>query len=265
MNKLATPSDRLRHAREQAHYATASDAARAMGIEEPTYLGHENGNRGLGRAGQRYARFYGVSLDWLLDGRGSMRPTPPQLERSRPGRRRPAPRGLEEDGRPYRQAALHADGRIGIPPGEIPQVAAQIGMGLTAEADQIQIPLGGGAVAALPVTGTWKLPDVAVNRLLAGASLESVHVIEGVGDSMEPIIRSGDMVFIDTSQRSPSPPGIFALYDGIGITMKHLEVVPNTDPVRVKIIPENSRYSSYDQELDEIRIIGRYVGRFTKD
>src|SRR5690242_7828420 len=40
-----------------------------MGIEEPTYLGHENGSRGLSRAAPRYARFFGVSLDWLIDGR----------------------------------------------------------------------------------------------------------------------------------------------------------------------------------------------------
>ena len=66
----ASPHQRLRIAREQAGFSRASDAARAMGIEEPTYLGHENGSRGLSRAAPRYARFFGVSLDWLIDGRG---------------------------------------------------------------------------------------------------------------------------------------------------------------------------------------------------
>jgi phage repressor protein C with HTH and peptisase S24 domain len=65
-----TPHQRLRLAREQAGFAHASDAARAMGVEEPTYLGHENGSRGLSRAAARYARFFGVSLDWLIDGLG---------------------------------------------------------------------------------------------------------------------------------------------------------------------------------------------------
>jgi phage repressor protein C with HTH and peptisase S24 domain len=67
---LEAPHQRLRLAREQAGFLHASDAARAMGIEEPTYLGHENGSRGLSRAAARYARFFGVSLDWLIDGRG---------------------------------------------------------------------------------------------------------------------------------------------------------------------------------------------------
>ena len=69
---LDTPHQRLRFAREQAGYASASDAARAIGVEEPTYLGHENGSRGLSRAAPRYARFFGVSLDWLIDGRGAL-------------------------------------------------------------------------------------------------------------------------------------------------------------------------------------------------
>jgi phage repressor protein C with HTH and peptisase S24 domain len=67
-----SPHQRLRVAREQAGFSRASDAARAMGIEEPTYLGHENGSRGLSRAAPRYARFFGVSLDWLIDGRSAL-------------------------------------------------------------------------------------------------------------------------------------------------------------------------------------------------
>src|SRR5690242_21909102 len=71
----ASPHRRLRAAREQAGFARASDAARAMGIGEPTYLGHENGSRGLSRAAARYARFFHVSLDWLIGGRGEFRVT----------------------------------------------------------------------------------------------------------------------------------------------------------------------------------------------
>jgi hypothetical protein len=65
------PADRLKKARIDAGYATATDAARAMGMKPPTYLGHENGTTGLRRgAAIRYAKFYGLSLDWLLTGAG---------------------------------------------------------------------------------------------------------------------------------------------------------------------------------------------------
>jgi len=65
--------ERLQWARERAGFDTATEAARALGIAEPTYLGHENGSRGFRRVAERYARRFGVSLEWLITGR-----TPPQ-------------------------------------------------------------------------------------------------------------------------------------------------------------------------------------------
>jgi len=68
---MEIPADRLKKVRQEAGYPTATDAARAMGMKPPTYLGHENGTTGLRRgAAIRYAKFYGVSLDWLLTGSG---------------------------------------------------------------------------------------------------------------------------------------------------------------------------------------------------
>lgn len=69
---MSQEAERLIAARKAAGYATAADAARALGMSLPSYTHHENGTRGLSRAGQRYARFFRVSLDWLLDGRGEM-------------------------------------------------------------------------------------------------------------------------------------------------------------------------------------------------
>ena len=39
----------------------------------PTYVHHENGRSGLSRAGERYAKFFRVNLEWLLTGKGPMR------------------------------------------------------------------------------------------------------------------------------------------------------------------------------------------------
>jgi phage repressor protein C with HTH and peptisase S24 domain len=69
-----SPAGRLRAARIAAKYETARAAAEAMGIREQTYNNHENGTAGLARSGERYARFFRVSLEWLLTGRGEMKP-----------------------------------------------------------------------------------------------------------------------------------------------------------------------------------------------
>ena len=72
---MTEPYQRLRKARESAGYETASAAAEAMGVNIPTYIHHENGTNGLSRAGERYARFFRISLEWLLQGYGTMRGT----------------------------------------------------------------------------------------------------------------------------------------------------------------------------------------------
>lgn len=65
------PHERLRIARIANKYPTARAAAEAMGVAPPTYMAHENGSRGLTTpAAQRYAEFFGVSLGWLLEGKG---------------------------------------------------------------------------------------------------------------------------------------------------------------------------------------------------
>lgn len=65
--------ERLVAARQAAGYETAADASRALGASYPTYAGHENGSSGFRhKTAAIYARRFGVSLEWLLTGRGPM-------------------------------------------------------------------------------------------------------------------------------------------------------------------------------------------------
>ena len=62
---------RLVRARElDGHFKDATDAARRLGVAPSTYLGHENGSRGFRHSVPKYARFYKVRLEWLLEGIG---------------------------------------------------------------------------------------------------------------------------------------------------------------------------------------------------
>lgn len=67
---MRSPGERLKAARVAAGYESAPAAAQAMGVPEATYMGHENGSRGFGRAAERYARFFRTTPEWLLYGRG---------------------------------------------------------------------------------------------------------------------------------------------------------------------------------------------------
>lgn len=86
------------------------------------------------------------------------------------------------------------------------------------------------------------------------AMLRIMHV---EGDSMLPTLHSGDVVLVDLSRRSPTPPGIFVVFDGMGLVAKRLEHIPNHDPPVVRLISDNPIYSPYERTADEINIIGR--------
>lgn len=86
------------------------------------------------------------------------------------------------------------------------------------------------------------------------ANLRIMHV---EGDSMMPTLQSGDVVLVDLSRKSPTPPGIFVLFDGMGLVAKRLEHIPNNDPPKVRVISDNTFYSPYERSADEVSIIGR--------
>jgi hypothetical protein len=68
---MTDPAERLRIARLRAGYETAKDAAEALGFPVSTYLGHENGSRGISaKKAEIYARKYKVREQWLLYGVG---------------------------------------------------------------------------------------------------------------------------------------------------------------------------------------------------
>jgi hypothetical protein len=65
--------ERLAAARRAAGFDNATDAAASLGVTYSSYAGHENGSSGFRRdTAALYARRFGVSLEWLLTGRGEM-------------------------------------------------------------------------------------------------------------------------------------------------------------------------------------------------
>ena len=119
--------------------------------------------------------------------------------------------------------------------------------------------MGGGAV----VTEDGDTPGRAYhfrrswirNRLRASPSQLRIMHVEG--DSMMPTLHDGDVVLVDLARCMPTPPGIFVLFDGMGLVAKRLEHIPNSEPPQVRIISDNTFYSPYERTAEEIRIIGR--------
>ena len=93
-----------------------------------------------------------------------------------------------------------------------------------------------------------------------GAAPEEVRILQVIGDSMQPTLWPGQRVMVNHADRMPSPPGIFVLWDGIGLVVKRLEFIPHSDPQAVRIISDNARYSAYERAIGEAHICGRVIG-----
>ena len=116
--------------------------------------------------------------------------------------------------------------------------------------------MGGGGSGEGDV-GTGLVPRRLVEDELR-AKPSDMLLIDVRGDSMEPDFQHGDQILIDRRDTDPLQPGSFALWDGDGYVVKLVERVPQRRGW-YRIFSANNRYTPYEVNADEIRIMGRPV------
>lgn len=79
------------------------------------------------------------------------------------------------------------------------------------------------------------------------------------GDGMEPTLYHQDIVLVDISKKAPSPPSIFIISDGLGITAKRLEYFTEPRGKRIRVISDNKHYLTYECSISDVTVIGRVV------
>ncbi len=189
---------------------------------------------------------------------------------------RGVPRKLPEEVRAALARELSLDPvQLGAPPGVVSGTGSSPATFVVPELD-VRSGMGGGGVPAElwtrgdhdsvsaegSVKAQWRVPATFVRNELR-ARPEQLHIVEVVGDSMLGSLNPGDRVFIDVSHTTPSPPGIYALWDGFGVVVKRVELIPNSEPIQIEIISDNPKHRSYTLALDRVRIIGRVCARLT--
>jgi transcriptional regulator with XRE-family HTH domain len=109
----------------------------------------------------------------------------------------------------------------------------------------------------------WQVPAQMV-RAHTASSAERIKIITAKGLSNAPLIMPGDKLMVDLDDRTPSPPGFFAIWDGVGELVKQLEVVAYADPPRVILKSTNRDLSIENRELSlsEVSINGRVIGKW---
>jgi len=144
------------------------------------------------------------------------------------------------------------------------------GPGLGSEADRVvrieELDVRASAGAGLTgenerVVDRWYIPN-AIIRGHSAAAPTDLRIITVMGDSMEPALQPGQRILVDTGDRKPSPPGIFVVWDGLGLVVKRVQMLAHSEPPRVKITSDNPKYDPYERTLDEAYIQGRVIGQW---
>ncbi|WP_226698997.1 helix-turn-helix transcriptional regulator [Qipengyuania gaetbuli] len=86
---------------------------------------------------------------------------------------------------------------------------------------------------------------------LEGADLSAIRV---EGDSMEPVLRSGDEIFVDRNKRAGE--GIHVVRIGDALHVKQVQV---SAADRIKLISANDAYAPVELARHEVEVIGRVV------
>lgn len=235
--------ERLQAARENAGYKTASQAADAAGWKKSTYLGHENGSRGVTLdMALTYCRFFRVSLDWLAQGKGAPKQLPAGLK--------PASELLEKP-RPAVATQIAAEARPGLVEIQNTEYAS------IARFDAMLSAGPGSLIEEDPEPLGYHLLEQQWLNGLTRASPQHLAVVRVSGDSMEPTLSNQDWVLLDTTQRRLNHEGIYALRVGDAVWVKRISL--NLKDRTIRIMSDNQFYETQEIEESDVHTIGRVL------
>jgi phage repressor protein C with HTH and peptisase S24 domain len=86
-----------------------------------------------------------------------------------------------------------------------------------------------------------------------------LRAVEIEGESMEPLLRNGDQVLVDTRKTSVVEPGLFVVFDGDGLVCKWVERMHGSSERMLRFKSENPRFEAYLVAETRAQIIGRVV------
>ncbi|NPA87814.1 LexA family transcriptional regulator [Caminibacter pacificus] len=96
-----------------------------------------------------------------------------------------------------------------------------------------------------------------IDKRIIDKNLDAINVI---GDSMEPTIKDGSIIFIDRNDKNIRNGGIFVVNTNAGVFVKRVNLKSSGE---IELISDNKAYPSETIKPNEIEIVGRVVKIFS--
>jgi len=123
----------------------------------------------------------------------------------------------------------------------------------------IAMSAGGGSSLEAEDFEQLDIPDYFVKMMGGKDMVKTIEAINVTGESMEPSLNDGDIIFVDTAKNYYSKDGIYAIYTEDGLLVKRIQ--KQADGL-YDIISDNSVFSNQTIKKENLTIYGKVVSSF---
>jgi transcriptional regulator with XRE-family HTH domain len=109
-------------------------------------------------------------------------------------------------------------------------------------------------------TQDWIIPKTVLHEK-TNAPPEQIKIFEVRENTMEPDFTHGEHVLIDTSNKTPSPPGVFVVSDDFNYLLRYCEVVSKAKPTKIRMTANHKMFLPQTLKLEDFDIIGRVIAK----
>lgn len=120
----------------------------------------------------------------------------------------------------------------------------------------VSVSAGGGAYDNEEEYEKLDLPDFFIDVIGGSDNLKNVEAINVTGDSMEPTLNNGNIIFIDKSKKDVSKDGIYAFVNENGLFVKRIQ--RRVDGA-LDVISDNKEYPVQITYKNDITVLGKVV------
>ena len=103
------------------------------------------------------------------------------------------------------------------------------------------------------------IPDFFVSTLGGKENIKNIEAINVTGESMEPTLNDGSIIFIDKTKQEPSKDGIYAINTPDGLLVKRIQRRADNF---IDIISDNDVFQNQTISKNDLTIYGKVVGSF---
>ncbi len=121
---------------------------------------------------------------------------------------------------------------------------------------------GGGALNYDEQSEFLTLDKEVVSRLGGKQAIKNIHGLNVLGDSMEPTLNDGDILFMDRDSTNPNKNGVYVVTTPAGVFVKRLQLKLDGT---VALVSDNKSYSDEIVNSEDITVLGKVVGAMSNN